>query len=153
MVTDYEVLPIADREWYCFFEGTVSSAARSLFENFTRGSLMTVPPIECNDDGSNTYTIIGTEADIQAAIDGVPDMVDVSVERIGGKRVTAESVVDRLAPRQRVAVETALELGYYDVPRNATSEDIADELGCATATAAEHLQKAESVLIASLFDG
>ncbi|ELY88435.1 helix-turn-helix domain-containing protein [Natrinema altunense] len=151
MVSDYELLPITDRECYCFFEGTVSPAARSLFETFTNGSLMTVPPIECNADGSTTYTIIGTEAEVQAAVDGVPDAVGVTVEAVGGTRVAADSVVGRLSPRQRDAVETALELGYYDVPRKATSEDVAEELGCATATAAEHLQKAESAVMESLF--
>lgn len=152
MVSDHEILPVTDRKCYCFFEGAVSPAARSLFENFTRGSLMTVPPIECNEDGSNTYTIIGTEADIQTAVDGVPDGVDVTVETVGGKRVAADSVVGQLSARQREAVETALALGYYDVPRDGTTEDVADELGCATATAAEHLQKAESTVMASLFD-
>ncbi|WP_222919209.1 helix-turn-helix domain-containing protein [Natrinema sp. SYSU A 869] len=152
MVTDYEVLPITDRECYCFFEGEVSRAARSLFEIFTNGSLMTVPPIECNADGTNTFTVIGTATDIQAAVDGVPDAVGVTVERVGGKRVAADSVVGRLPARQREAIETALELGYYDVPRDATSEDVARELGCATATAAEHLQKAESTVMASLFE-
>ncbi|WP_254763564.1 helix-turn-helix domain-containing protein [Natrinema marinum] len=153
MVSNYEILPVTDRACYCFLEGEVSTAARSLFENFTRGSLMTVPPIECNDDGTNTFSIVGTEADIQAAVDGVPDGVGVTVERVGGKRVAADSVVGRLSERQREAVATALELGYYDVPRTATTEDVARELDCATATAAEHLRKAESTLLASLFDG
>ncbi len=152
MVSDYEVLPVTDRVCYCFLEGEVSAAARSLFENFTRGSLMTVPPIECNDDGTNTFTVVGTETDIQTAVDGVPEGVGTTLEQVGGKRVAADSVVGRLSPRQREAVETALELGYYDVPRTATSEDIARELGCATATAAEHLQKAESTVMASLLE-
>lgn len=152
MVSDYDVLPITDRECYCFFEGEVSAAARSLFANFTRGSLLTVPPIECNEDGTNTFAIVGTETDIQAAVDGVPDAVEVTVERVGGERVAADSIVGRLTDRQRDAVEAALELGYYDVPRGATNEAVADELGCATATAAEHLQKAESAVMASLFE-
>ena len=152
MVSDYEILPVTDRDCYCFLEGDVSAAARSLFENFTRGSLMTIPPIECNDDGTNTFAIVGTEADIQAAVDGVPDGVGVTVERVGGKCVAADSVVGRLSARQREAVEIALELGYYDVPREATTEDVGDELGCATSTAAEHLQKAEIRVMSSLLD-
>ncbi|QCC57629.1 helix-turn-helix domain-containing protein [Natrinema thermotolerans] len=152
MVSDYEVLPITDRACYCFLEGEVSVAARALFENFTRGSLMTVPPIECNDDGTNTFSIVGTETDIQTAVDGVPEGVGVTLVQVGGKRVAADSVVGRLPPRQREAVETALELGYYDVPRDVTTEAVADELDCATATAAEHLQKAESTVMASLLE-
>ncbi|RKD98320.1 helix-turn-helix domain-containing protein [Halopiger aswanensis] len=152
-VRDYEVLPLSERECHCFFEGEVSAAARSLFENFTRGGLLTVPPIECNDDGSNTFTIVGSDADIQAAVEGVPAGVDVTVEAVGGDGVAPERALDRLAPRQREAIETALEIGYYDAPRRATIEDVARDLECATATAAEHLQKGESAVIAALFDG
>ena len=152
-VRDYEILPLSERECHCFFQGDVSPAARTLFENFTRGTLMTVPPVECNRDGSNTFAIIGSEADIQAAVEDVPSGVGVTVEAVGGDEVAPERVLDRLAPRQHDAIETAIERGYYDVPRRATIEDIADELGCATATAGEHLQKAESRVIAALFDG
>ncbi|WP_247002541.1 helix-turn-helix domain-containing protein [Halosolutus gelatinilyticus] len=146
----YEILPITDRECHCFFEGTVSAAARSLFENFTRGSLLTVPPIECHDDGTNTFTIVGTQADIQAAVDGVPEDVRVTIEAVGGDSVAPESAIGRLSRRQREAIETAFAIGYYDVPREATIADLAGELDCGRATAAEHLQKGESKLLAAL---
>lgn len=151
-VDEYELLPITDRECHCFLEGAVTDAARLLFENFTRGSLITVPPIECNDDGTNTFSLIGRDADIQAAVEGVPDGVGVTVEAVGGETVAPESAVGRLSPRQREAVEAALEVGYYEIPRDATTEVVARELECATATAAEHLRKAESKLIRALFD-
>ncbi|WP_436345236.1 helix-turn-helix domain-containing protein [Natronorubrum sp. FCH18a] len=151
-VDEYEILPITDRECHCFFEGAVAAAARLLFENFTRGSLITVPPIVCNDDGSNTFSIVGADADIQRAVEGVPDGVDVTVEAVGGETVAPESAVGRLSRRQREAVEAALEVGYYEVPRRATTETVARELDCASATAAEHLQKAESTLIAALLE-
>lgn len=151
-VDAYEVLPISDRECHCFFQGQVADAARSLFEIFTRGSLITIPPIECNDDGSNTFAIVGTEADIQRAVDAVPDPVDVTIDAVGGESVAPKSAVGRLSPRQREAVEIALELGYYAVPRDATAEDVAGQLDCAAATAAEHLKKAESAIIEALFE-
>ncbi|WP_049927609.1 hypothetical protein [Halopiger goleimassiliensis] len=70
---DYEILPLSERECHCFFEGDVSTAARGLFENFIRGTLMTVPPIECNRDGSTTFTVVGSDPDVQAAVDDVPN--------------------------------------------------------------------------------
>jgi hypothetical protein len=152
-VASYEVLPIADDAFHCFLEGDVPAASRALFENFTRGSLMTVPPVEIHDGGASTFTIFGTEADIQAAVEGVPDGVAVDVEAVGGRGVAQASAVGRLSDRQRAAVEAALELGYYDVPRAATTDDVARELDCAPATAAEHLQKAESRVLAALFEG
>lgn len=152
-VRDFELLPITDSECYGFVESEGTTAARGLFENFTRGSLMTVPPVTWNSDGTSSFTLVGAEADIQAAVDGVPDAVDVTVEAVGGTDVTAEGVVDRLSPRQREAVEIALALGYYDVPREATSEAVARELGCAPSTAAEHLQKAEATVLSALLNG
>jgi len=151
-VRDFELLPLSDAECYCFLAGESPTAARALFENFTRGSLLTVPPVECHEGGASTFTIVGTEADIQAAVDDAPDGVEVTVESVGGGPVATDGAVGRLSPRQRDAVETALRLGYYDVPRDATVEDVARELDCATATASEHLRKAESKLIRSLFD-
>lgn len=151
-VDDYELLPLTDDECYCFLSGETGPASRALFENFTRGSLLTVPPILCHDDGSSTFTLVGTERDIQAAVDGVPPGVDVTVRSVGGERVTPDSALERLSARQREAVEIALEAGYYAVPREASTEDVADRLGCATATAAEHLRKAESTVFRALLD-
>jgi len=149
-MAEYAILPRTDEECYCFLSGEVGSASRALFENFTRGTLLTVPPVVCHDDGSSTFTLVGTEADIQAAIDGVPPGVDVTVERIGGERVTPDSALGQLSARQREAVETAIAVGHYAVPREGTIEDVAAELDCATATAAEHLRKAETTVFRAL---
>jgi hypothetical protein len=151
-VDDFEMLPLSDEECYCFLSGETGPASRALFGNFTRGSLLTVPPILCHDDGSSTFTLVGTDADIQAAVDGVPPGVDVTVRSVGGERVTPDSVVGRLSVRQREAGEAATEVGYYDRPREATTETVADELDCAPATAAEHLRKAESTVLRALVD-
>jgi hypothetical protein len=151
-VDDYEILPLTDDECYCFLSGETGPASRALFENFTRGSLLTVPPVLCHGDGSSTFTLVGTEADIQAAVDGVPPGVDVTVRGVGGERVTPDSALEQLSARQREAVEVAIEAGYYDIPRTATTEDVAERLDCATATAAEHLRKAESTVLRALLD-
>lgn len=150
-VDEYELLPVAENESYCFVTGVGTRDARDLWENFKRGSLMTVPPAEWNADGSYTFTIVGRDADIQTAVDSIPADARVEIESVGGKKVTADSILDRLTDRQRDAVRVAIELGYYDVPREATSEDVADELDCATSTAAEHLRKAESKVVVGLF--
>lgn len=148
---DSAILPLTDRTCYCFLSGTVDPAARALFKNFTQGSLLTVPPVACHDDGSSTFTIVGTADDVQAAVDGVPDDGGVTVDEVGGDAVASESVVAELAERQREAVSAALELGYYTVPRDATIEDVADALDCGTATAAEHLRKAEGTAMRAMF--
>ncbi|QLD90346.1 helix-turn-helix domain-containing protein [Natronomonas salina] len=151
-ISDYEILPLSDDECHCFLEGAGTADARRLWSNFNRGSMMTVPPVEWNADGSSTFVLVGTEADIQAAIEGVPEDIPVDVERVGGTAVRPESVRGALSNRQRETLETAVSEGYYETPREATIEDIAAEMGCAHSTAAESLQRAESKIILSLFD-
>lgn len=149
---EYELLPVTDRECYLFLRGEGPAESRALWENFTRDGLLTVPPVEWGSDGSSTFTIVGTDRDVQAAVEGVPDAVDVDVERVGGRRVTSGDARGALSSRQREAVEAALRLGYYEVPRTATAAEVAGELGCSPSTAGEHLQRAEATVLASLFE-
>lgn len=150
-IEEYELLPVADGECYCFLAGSGTGDARALWETFKRGSLMTIPPAEWNADGSYTFTIVGRDRDIQSAVDDVPAGARVEIEAVGGTQVSPERVADRLSDRQRAAVDAAIELGYYDIPREATNEDVAAALDCATSTAAEHLRKAEATVMVGLF--
>ncbi|WP_226023905.1 helix-turn-helix domain-containing protein [Halomicrobium salinisoli] len=58
--------------------------------------------------------------------------------------------LDDLTARQREVIETAWELGYYEVPREATADDVAAELGLDASTVTEHLQRAERNLLGRL---
>ena len=53
----------------------------------------------------------------------------------------------QLTDRQREILAAAVEVGYYEVPRQASHEDIADHLGIAPATVGEHLRKIESTVL------
>ena len=63
-------------------------------------------------------------------------------------------VVDRgqLTDRQREAVETAYEAGYFAHPREANAETVAETLGVSAATFREHLATAQAKLFGSVFD-
>lgn len=50
---------------------------------------------------------------------------------------------DFLTEKQREVVEVAHELGYYDIPREASLSDVADKLGVAKSTCSETLHRAE----------
>jgi predicted DNA binding protein len=52
-----------------------------------------------------------------------------------------------LSERQRELIETAVELGYYEVPRECTLTELADHIGVAKSTASERLHRAESAVI------
>lgn len=57
-----------------------------------------------------------------------------------------------LTDRQFDVVETAFEMGYYEWPRACTGEDVAAELGIASATFSEHVRTAERKLLGVLFE-
>lgn len=63
-----------------------------------------------------------------------------------------EQPLDALTDRQREVIETAFEMGYFDVPRRASTDEIAIELDLDDSTVSEHLQRAERNLLATVLD-
>lgn len=98
-------------------------------------------------DGEIHGHIIGSPDVLQTTLDRSPEAVDIQVDAIREFPNARVDPTTSLSERQREAVETALELGYYDTPRAATHEDIAEELGIAPNTVSEHLQKGEAALV------
>jgi len=62
------------------------------------------------------------------------------------------AIEEALTDRQREALEVAHEGGYYEWPREATCQALANELDVATPTYTEHLRTAEQKLITLLFE-
>jgi|APHM01.1.fsa_nt_gi Predicted DNA binding protein len=62
--------------------------------------------------------------------------------------------IDRaaLTDRQREAIATAHEMGYFDRPRDANATEVAGALDISRATFAEHLAAAQSKLLDSVLD-
>lgn len=52
-----------------------------------------------------------------------------------------------LTDRQREVIQTAYDMGYYEVPREVSTADIATEMDLDPSTIAEHLQRAERNLL------
>ena len=65
----------------------------------------------------------------------------------------AESLLSRLTLKQKQALLTAYALGYYDVPRRISSEELSRHLNADKSTVVEHLRKAERKLIDEIIAG
>ena len=78
--------------------------------------------------------------------------VDATVRRLVQSGATADDptllVADRSAftDRQFEVLETAHEMGYFDSPKRAKADAVADELGIAVSTFVEHLSTAQTKL-------
>ena len=152
-VLGYDIARADDRHFYVYHRCVVDGGAQELFETFTRDTLLLVPPIAFSDDGAATVSLFGNSAEVQAAIESIPDAIEVDVHEVSGMADTPKVTGAMLTARQREAVEAALSLGYYDIPREASYQDVAVEIDCAPSTAAEHLRKAEGKLVQSAFSG
>lgn len=149
-VLDVEVVPVREDAFYAFVRGESTDPLQELFAAVEGTTAIPIPPVEYLPDGTVSFTILGPAGEIRAVIERVPDPIEVQVEEVGGMEATPGLGDALLSDRQREAIEAALALGYYEVPREASHEEVADELGCAPSTAAEHLRKAEAKVLRSV---
>lgn len=113
------------------------------------GTELSVQTVRPNGVGGFTLTLVGTHEAISSELGGCGDgHPPVTLERLAEYEGPTEGR-DRLTPRQREVVETAHELGYYEVPREATAADVADRLDLDRSTVTEHLQRAERRLVSA----
>ncbi|QIO25272.1 helix-turn-helix domain-containing protein [Haloarcula sp. JP-L23] len=102
-------------------------------------------------EGGLEFSVIGSQADIGQTVSTAGEAgLNVLLERLTDYRGPT-SYLDALTDRQREIVQTAYSMGYYDVPREASTDDVAHEVDLDPSTVAEHLQRAEHNLLSQLF--
>lgn len=136
-----------DESFYVYVREEQEPADAQLMSVFSGGNLVVVPPIEYRSDRSMVFSLVGTTDAVQSAVEGTPDGVVVDVLRVADYDAGAVDPMLQITPRQRAAVAAAVEVGYYGATRDGSVADVADTLDCSTATAAEHLRKAESQIM------
>jgi len=146
-IIDFEITAVDDTGFYCFLTQEPDSMDDAMFDSFYRTGVIVAPPIEFLPDGVAKLTVVGESAALQAALAAIPDVVDAAVDRVGDFDWRQSLFDPSLTARQQEAVRIAVREGYYDVPRAAGVDRVADALGCSTSTAAEHLRKAERNLM------
>lgn len=101
-------------------------------------------------EGGIEVTLVGEQDDIVQGIEAYDDVgMSVALQRISDY-TGPTTALDTLTDRQLEILETAFELGYFEVPRNVSTDEVADELGLDPSTVAEHLRRAERNLLSEL---
>lgn len=126
----------------------VNDTVRELLE--ATSELVLEPPLEYTTDGRLRGTAIGTAAAIRGLGPNLPDGIRVEIESIGEYQPEAGRLWSELTARQQETLRAAVDLGYYDSPREATYADVADRLGISTGTVGEHLQKVEKRVLRAI---
>ncbi len=93
-------------------------------------------------------SLVGSQETIADAVRKYQDAGVAPDLRKLGTYAGGDEPLDGLTDRQEEVVRTAYEMGYYDVPRTVSTEDVAAELDLDPSTVTEHLQRAERNLLA-----
>ncbi|WP_343161548.1 helix-turn-helix domain-containing protein [Natrialba sp. INN-245] len=93
--------------------------------------------------------VLGTSRAIQRAAADLPDGVDLDLQRLSGYEPDATRFSPSLTDRQRELFDHAFEEGYYEIPRETTHRELADQFDISAGTVGEHLQRIEGKLAAS----
>lgn len=149
-VIHQEFIDVDDGEFYVYHTCEKNPMTDAIFDAFSKQSLLVAFPMEYDDRGGATVSVVGPKRDVENVLDQVPAGISVDIDAVGGPEVRNERILSRLSDRQFEALEAGLDVGYYHTPRKATSQDVAEAIGCAPSTASKHLRRAESKLINGL---
>ena len=101
------------------------------------------PPIDIQD-GIARLEVRGSRDRLSALAEQFDEFgISFEVERI----VEDVELSALLTDRQRRAIITAVEMGYYDTPRACSLTEVAEAMGVAKSTCSETLHRAESTII------
>lgn len=94
-------------------------------------------------DRDTTLSLVGAQETISSTIHEYEDAgVAPILERLSSYDGPSHPL-DELTDRQQKVIQTAYDMGFYEVPREASTEEVATELELDSSTVAEHLQRAE----------
>ena len=142
---EYDITPDGEGSFFVYARWELRDRERRLEAALARETVIVVPPLEFRPDRTMTLSLIGHSADLEAAVEGLPEGLNAEVLRVG--EYQGYDTANRLTDRQREALTVAQEAGYYRVPRENGIEAVASELGCAVSTASALLRRAESRLV------
>jgi len=142
----------SDGWWYSYTHFEPSGVNREMLRVRYELSLMMEMPIEVEPDGSMVVTLVGSpDAFARARDRGLDDdAYDVELLETGSYQPDLDDLYLSLTERQRDVLDAAVDLGYYETPRDVTHEEIARAVGLAPSTVGEHLQKIEAHVFGEL---
>lgn len=148
----YELTPVDETGFYSYVCQEYTESEMAFFQAFAELSLVVVPPLVYSADGWLDVTIVGRGEALTDLVDALEQRagIGVDVREIGTYDRRLGTVTGSLTDRQFEAIETATEMGYYSVPRQASLSAVAAELGVASSTASELLRCGESRLMSRL---
>ncbi|WP_458209116.1 helix-turn-helix domain-containing protein [Haladaptatus sp. NG-SE-30] len=151
LVFAYDILDFHDEQFHIYIHVEPGEPAGTLMHIVEKYALIIDTPLNYTESRDILATVVGTQEMVQKAFRELPQWIDIRVEQTGEYDPDTGYLLSQLTDRQQEVLETAIRLGYYQIPREVTHEDIAEQLDCAPSTVDEHLRKSEQHLFSALF--
>lgn len=148
-VLDHNVTD-TDGTLYVYVHFVPTETAETLLELRRAHELVVRTPIRWLADGRLEVSAVGDDRTLQAAVEDLPEAVDVELVELTEYDPASERPEALLTDRQLEVLDAALEVGYYEEPRRGTQADVAEAVGLAPATVGEHLRRIEGTVLRSL---
>lgn len=148
-VLEYDVTSDGPDAFFLYVRARNDDTDHDLLAAFEQETVVVAGPVVFHPDRTMELTIVGHSADLQAVVESLPGGMDLDVTRVGEYAGRDER---GLTDQQREALLSAWRVGYYEVPRDAGVQAVADEMDRAVSTASDLLRRAESTLVANALD-
>jgi DNA-binding NarL/FixJ family response regulator len=143
-------LSLSDSSAFAYSRITADEELQRLYSVPQRRELVLDTPMRYTDRGALEVRAIGNQRAIREAINDVPDGLTLKFLSTGEYDPEAPESDSQLTERQREILRTAVEMGYYEEPRETNYQEMADELELSSGTVGEHLRKIESAVLKRL---
>ncbi|MFH5801876.1 helix-turn-helix domain-containing protein [Haladaptatus sp. CMAA 1911] len=133
---------------FVYLHSKISESLTVLLSALQESEVIMAMPIKFLSDDRLRVTFIGEHEPMNRLLDITAEYVNIEIERVS-KYGSGDRLSSVLTERQQEILTTAVEQGYYEVPRQARIRDVADVLNLSQATVGEHLQKIEARVLSS----
>ncbi|KAB1191111.1 MULTISPECIES: helix-turn-helix domain-containing protein [Haloferax] len=113
-----------------------------------------VESMQYNNGGATMRgAVVGNDV-LRGVMEKAGQTVGIRLQRVYPLRADEESAIGRawnLTPAQEESLHVAYEMGYFELPRSITADDVADELEISKSAFLERLRRAQQSLFGTLF--
>lgn len=149
----HEVFATEGDRFYLYLVSEPTGLARKLLRITDRYDIVVETPMDITEHGGLDISVAGPLDRVKTALDEFPYReVRTNVKQVSEFDPNTDSALPQLTPTQRDILETAVELGYYRIPRETSQEEIAVRHDCSAPTIGEHLRKIENRILGSMIE-
>jgi predicted DNA binding protein len=152
LLNDVQIIEKEKKGTYILFTRTGAPSLSAVLKDLGIQGGYLFPPLGI-EEGKVKFSFIGSEKQIKEFMEKLDSIaIHYRVVLLADANFSPISPFSQLTEKQQEVLLISYKLGYYDIPRKITSQQIADKLKIADSTVVEHLRKAEQRIITQIIE-